>query len=207
MRYLMKTKRKNTCTAGFTIIETMIATSIFVVVMLVGVQVLLSANQSHKTTENLRAVMDNMSFVMEDMARNIRLGSNFQCPAGIGASTSCPLPGTLIALDGTQARLSLEFTSVNGNQIAYALVSKNPLDLTQGEIQKSATGASSDYQSITPPEVVIDLGKSGFTVTGAEVGDQKQPYIIIRLVGSVTYQNIETPFDLQTSISPRAIDS
>lgn len=195
-------------THGFTLIETMIATTIFVVVMLVGVRVLLSANQSHKTTENLRAVMDSMSFVMEDMARNIRLGSAFECPAGGGVPVSCPLPGTPLPSDGTQASGSIGFTAVDGSKVFYVIAPKDPSDLTKGgEVRKSTTGSLTSFEVITPATVAVDLGKSGFSVIGAEALDQKQPYLILRLVGKAKYNNIETPFSLQTSISPRGIDS
>ena len=58
---------------------------------------------------------------------------------------------------------------------------------------------------------------SGFSVLGAEPpeangsGDLQQPFVTIRLVGSITYkkdsaEEVVTPFSLQTSASPRLVD-
>jgi hypothetical protein len=61
--------------------------------------------------------------------------------------------------------------------------------------------------ALTPPEVKINP-ISGFSVFGAEpFPDKEQPLVKIRLVGTITYQNVITPFSLQTSVSQRASDS
>ena len=98
----------------------------------------------------------------------------------------------------------------------YQMVTQgNPVsqDYTNGYITKASidnasfNSSTTPFGQITPPEVHIDLNKSGFTVSGSGVGDGKQPLIIIRLYGTAVYENISTPFDIQTSISPRNLDS
>lgn len=211
---------------GFTLIETMIATAIFVVIMLIGIDALLAVNKSHKAANNLRVVMDSLSFVMEDMARNIRLGSAFQCPAGglgsVGIETpvSCRLSGSG-ASTGIQASSSLALEGSGGaagditNQLVYVMWKDAGAANTDGYILKSTSGyddpnlypnSTSIYSRITPEGVHIDLVRSGFTVIGAESSDGQQPFVIIRLVGTTIYQNVVTPFDIQTSISPRNVD-
>jgi hypothetical protein len=60
------------------------------------------------------------------------------------------------------------------------------------------------------PEIEIDSNNSGFVVKGAlpvSGGDVRQPFVIIRLVGTITSKdNVITPFSLQTSVSQRLID-
>jgi Tfp pilus assembly protein PilW len=68
-------------TTGYTIIETMIAISLFLVVVMTGMTALLNANLLHQKSQNMRSIIDNLSFIMEDMSRNIRTGSNFHCAA------------------------------------------------------------------------------------------------------------------------------
>jgi len=66
----------------------------------------------------------------------------------------------------------------------------------------------SDYVQLTPEEVSIN-SVSGFTVLGAEpstTGDTQEPLVTIRLVGTITFKNVVTPFSLQTSVSQRLID-
>lgn len=208
---------------GFTLIEVMIATALFVVVIITGVGVLLNVNRSHKTTEIIRTALDSLGFVMEDMSRNIRLGSNIHCFVS-GDSSSVETPVSCPSSDpssGIQGSLKLALEGMNGkedstllpsgvsDQIVYSIQD----DSTGiGNIKKSMTGdgaVGSTYKKITPVDIDIDLTKSGFTVIGAEPYplDGLQPRVIIRLVGTLKYQSINLPFDLQTTVTPRYIDS
>jgi Tfp pilus assembly protein PilW len=194
--------------SGYTIIETMIAVSLFIIIVMSGLGALLNANLLHQKSQNMRSIMDNLSFIMEDMGRNLRTGYHYQCfdvnhqilsPATLGASQSCP-SGWAIA-----------FEIANGNPSTYAdqwvyYISND------GKIFKSADGAQSFVQ-LTPDEVMINSTSSGFSVLGAEPpdytsppGDQQQPFVILRLVGNITFKNVVTPFSLQTSVSQRLVD-
>ncbi|MDO8509540.1 MAG: prepilin-type N-terminal cleavage/methylation domain-containing protein [bacterium] len=207
---------------GFTLVETMIATAIFTVIMLIGISTILAVNRSHKTTENTRQVIDSLSFVMEDMARNIRLGSIFYCPTNPPFDStkpeqrvSCPptkgtfMASSILALEGLSGVPDSTLPSGTSDQIVYMMVAD--ANCPYGCIIKSREGDPTFHgQQITPSSVHIDLTKSGFTVFGAEGvedGDNTQPFVVIRLHGMAKYQNIETPFDIQTSISPRNIDN
>jgi prepilin-type N-terminal cleavage/methylation domain-containing protein len=201
---------------GFTLIEVMVASGLFVVIMIVAIGVLLSVNKSHKTQDAVRTAIDNVSFVMEDMTRNLRLSTAIACPAGSGTATLSCLPDSLT--DGKMARLSLEFEGLEGDStdtgdnIVYWIVDGPEPGATDGYIVKSTTGyhaseTDENYKRITPAEVAIDTQRSGFTVSGAETLDGKQPRIIIRLYGTVTYQSTVVPFNIQTTVSSRNIDS
>ena len=77
-----------------------------------------------------------------------------------------------------------------------------------GTIRKSVLGgADGTFIILNPEEIKID-SISSISVFGAEPpsGDLQQPFVTIKLVGKITYQNIETPFSLQTSVSQRQID-
>src|SRR3989339_478463 len=102
MKHFLYTKTQ----PGFTIIETMIATSLFLVVMVIGVGSLLNANSiSHKNTDE-RTVLDNVSFALEEMSRNLRTGYSYHCELNGDAlvapekAQSCDL-GYLIAFEDT----------------------------------------------------------------------------------------------------------
>src|SRR3989338_6447949 len=64
---------------GYTIIETMIAIALFLIVIMAGTGALLNANLLHEKSRDMRSIMDNLSFIMEDMSRNLRTGTNFRC--------------------------------------------------------------------------------------------------------------------------------
>src|SRR5262249_17340095 len=69
----MKTER------GFTLIEIMVAVSIFAVVMLVGVGALLTMVEVNKRAQGINSVMNNLNAAVEQMSRSIRVGSNYYC--------------------------------------------------------------------------------------------------------------------------------
>ena len=64
---------------GYTIIETMISVSLFLIIVMSGMGALVNANVLHQKSQDMRSIMDNLTFVMEDMSRNIRTGYNYQC--------------------------------------------------------------------------------------------------------------------------------
>jgi len=173
-------KKVNKLNRGYTIIETMIAVSIFLVVITIGMEALLNANLIHRKSQDMRSIMDNLSFIMEDMSRNLRTGSNYN-------STS-------------SSQISFDETAT-GERWVYRIESNNIYKSTQGGADGSWTPLNIEY------EIKIDPNASSFSVIGAEPPpDTQQPFVTIRLVGTITYRNIDTPFSLQTSVSQRLVD-
>jgi type II secretory pathway pseudopilin PulG len=185
---------------GFTIIETMIAISLFIVVVTFGMQTLLNANLVHNKLQNTRAIMDSLSFTLEDMSRNIRTGYSYHCVDN--STTTLPSASTLSSPLSCPNGWVISFTASDGNQWVYYF------DSAKNAIVKSTNAGSGPYFQITPSGVKIDFSASGFSVLGAEPppGDTQQPFVNIRLVGTITYQNTITPFSLETAVSQRLID-
>ncbi|MEI7709527.1 MAG: hypothetical protein WCI76_02325 [bacterium] len=194
---------------GFTIIETMIATSLFIIIVTAGLGALLNASLLHQKSRDMRSILDNLSFVMEDMSRNLRTGYNYHCF----------ISGDVIP-SATSSIVSTPKSCANGWAISFESASGVPSNNDDqwlyyigntGKIFKSNAGpyVSTSFVQITPDEVVVNTSKSGFTVTGAEgpaSGDTLQPFVTIKLNGIITSQGIVTPFSLQTSVSQRNID-
>ena len=192
--------------SGYTIIETMIAISLFIIIVMAGMGALLNANLLHNKSQNMRSIIDNLNFIMEDMSRNLRTGYSYHCiVAGdvlppispVGTPKSCLNGGWGIAFEHQDG----EKLNQNDQWVYY---------INDGKIFKSTQGASdlSNFFQLTPEEVVIDP-ISSFWVTGAEsfsAGNTEQPFVTIKLVGSITYNNVVTPFSLQTSVSQRLVD-
>lgn len=202
-------KNFNTFHAGFTIIETMIAVSVFLVITLMGMTALLNANLLHKKSQNQREIMDNLSFIMEDMSRNIRTGYHYHCinkefeRTTFTEPLSCDIGGA-IAFEWQNGD-----TNNADDQWVYSIESRDGGQTFN--IYKSTDSWATSTQ-ISPSEVNIDP-VSGFYVMGAEApdpndgsGNHQQPFVTIRLVGTITYKDVVTPFSLQTSVSQRAID-
>ena len=99
-------QNKNNNKKGFTIIETMIAVSLFLVIVVIGMGALLNANLLHQKSQDMRSILDNLSFVMEDMSRNLRTGYDYQCLLSASVPTSNPTP-----IADTQNCLGIAFVS------------------------------------------------------------------------------------------------
>ncbi|MSU44699.1 prepilin-type N-terminal cleavage/methylation domain-containing protein [Candidatus Nomurabacteria bacterium] len=194
---------------GYTIIETMIAVSLFLVIVTIGMGALLNANLLHNKSQDMRSIMDNLSFIMEDMSKNLRTGYNYRC---IDAPS-----------DFNDANVSIAESGVDCWGIAFEFATGDPTNNTDQwvyqisndtHIYRATTGpytSSSNFLQLTPDEIVINTTASKFSILGAEApsatpSNKQQPLVTIRLVGDITYKGVKTPFSLQTSVSQRAID-
>jgi type II secretory pathway pseudopilin PulG len=192
---------------GYTIIETMIAVSIFLIIVMVGMDSLLNAGLIHQQSQDVRSLLDSLTYTMEDMSRNLRTGSNYSCLAAGDTISAFSAP----APKSGQKCWAIEFEPAKGNplmadQWIYKIESQD--SGTTFNISKSVDGGTSWVQ-LNPAGVLIN-SISGFSVLGAETsksGDKQQPLVIIRLVGKITTKSVDTPFYLQTSVSQRLLDS
>ncbi|MFA6000011.1 MAG: prepilin-type N-terminal cleavage/methylation domain-containing protein [Candidatus Paceibacterota bacterium] len=200
---------------GYTIIETMIAIAVFLVLIMTGMTTLVNAFSVHKKSQNMRSEMDNLSFILEDMSRNLRTGTQFYClnnydndsfmTSNINQRKSSP-----VDIGGTrQICWGIAFEAASGgsdpqDQWVYYIDGN-------GAIQKAVMGPYTEplnFNTLTPPEVILNP-VSGFYIFGAEAipGDKQQPFIKIILAGSVSDRGVTSPFSLETVVSSRAIDT
>ncbi|MFH1308790.1 MAG: type II secretion system protein [Patescibacteria group bacterium] len=191
--------------SGFTIIEMMVAISIFLVVILYGMQGLLNANVVHKKAQDMRSILDSLTFSLDDMSKNIRTGYNYHCNTSVFDS-NLDIDTPLSCEDG----YGISFEEANGNpgfiddQWTYFVSA-------DGKLFKSTGGTCIEgcaFQ-LTPDEVILNTS-SGFDIIGAEsplAGDTQQPLVIIRLSGEIEGKNnTTTPFSIETAVSQRLID-
>lgn len=183
-------------TTGFTIIETMIALSVFLIVIVIGVGALINAYLINKKSQDMRSIMDGLSFSMDDMSKSIRTGYDYHCLDGQGGSD-----------------ISIAYSCLGGYGIAFKHIDPNNNNVYQwvysiqsGKLYRSTDGGNSAVQ-MTPNEIVLDGSTYNFSVIGAENTDTEQPLVIIRLVGKITSSRVETPFSLQTAVSQRLVDN
>jgi len=205
MKKIIIQKNNEKKNGGFTLIETMISVALFLIIITAGMGSLLNASAIHQKTQAIRSIMDNLSFVTEDMSRNIRTGSSYHCirepvtpMADLGDSAPLSSPTGLNCWG-----IAFE-PSGGGDQWGYEILSSSG----SGYIVKSIDNGK-NWAQLTPLEINIDGQISGFTITGAKPpadGDFQQPFVTIRLVGSITSKGTIIPFSLQTSVSQRLID-
>ncbi len=203
----MQNKTKNSKysnSAGFTIIEVMIATAVFLIVVTIGINALLSASVLHDKSQGMRSILDSMSFAMEDISKNMRTGYHYYC-----VTVSDSMSNVNSSKSGPTC-VGVAFESASGDQA-------NSNDqwvyyLSGGKLYKAVAGPYTslavNFIQLTPDEVVLD-SSSFFSVLGAESnisGNHQQAFTTIHLTGKITYKGVVTPFALQTSVSERLLD-
>ncbi len=175
---------------GFTLIEIMVASSIFMVVMLVVMGALVSVSYAAKEAQALRTAMDNVNFAMESMTRSLRTGTNYTCVSPGG--TTMGGSQNIDCIDGGGAII---FTSQDGS------VRDTAYKLEDGTVKK-CTNIATNCLSIVSPNV--NVNRLVFYVKGSAPGDLVQPSVYILMRGSVKVKNVDHPFALQTFVSQRS---
>jgi type II secretory pathway pseudopilin PulG len=204
---------------GYTIIETMIAISLFIVIIMAGMGALLNANSVHNKSQDTMSILDSLNFVMDEMSTNLRTGYNYNCvkrgpglPANISATQDCSSSeGIGVAFEEENGDLyrGSPPTLYNDDQWIYYIRNTEEEDSSGNAIYgifKSINGTDSGAFQLTPSEVHINPDESYFVVSGAGSSDTDQPFVTVKLVGEIVYKDTTTPFSLRTSVSQRNID-
>lgn len=196
---------------GYTIIEMMIAISIFLIVITIGMNGLLQSNLVLNKSRDMRNIMDNLSFIMEDMSRSIRTGYNYSCfdanlvwEEGLAQTNQVETPRSCVS--GHAIAFEEATTGANGNPIDQWIYKFVAVSANSFAIEKSIDGGANFYQ-LNDPRIILN-DTSGISVLAAEPqpGNNGQPFVIIKLSGEIDYKGIKTPFNLQTSVSQTLID-
>lgn len=205
---------------GFTLVEIIVATSIFTVVMLITIGALLSLNDASRKAQALRTVIDNLNFAIEDLNRKIRTGDSYRCYLdGVVVNTIPPnSPSDISDCAGEAGKaISLKTQELDGPALdpanVWAAYIFRPADaLGGGRIVQRRSIAGQGGPVLDPTEYVItspevDIKTMEFRVVGAD-DDKKQPMILLNISGVVDLkkEKLRTDFSLQTAVSRRGTE-
>lgn len=196
--FLKKIKFKKT-TRGFTLIEVMVASSVFIVVTLIVSGSIVSVFAANQKSNTLRSVMDNLNLALESMTRTIRFADTYHC----GTSGSVSLPQDC-------ASASVLTVKTSTNYMTYSLVGSR--------IQRQTTNIVSGVSAssyVTSPDV--NITNLTFKVTGSEPfisgplvtcasTNCQQPKVVIIIKGTVGAGNYVSTLNLETLVSQRLFD-
>ncbi|MBU6370773.1 MAG: prepilin-type N-terminal cleavage/methylation domain-containing protein [Patescibacteria group bacterium] len=179
---------------GFTLVEMLVATAIFTVVMTSAIGALVSIIGANDRSQSLKTVMDNVSFAVGQMARGIRSGTSYACSIdGTTWTASC---------SGGSA---VQYLDPSGDTIEYKFLQSSALAPGMGNLETLCTGANcagvSGWQSVTAPTSTVTITNMAFSVYG---GANVQPRVVITATGFVPFKNgTSTEFDIETAASER----
>ncbi len=203
MRTFLKTQRqRNNSQKGFTLVEVLVALTLFVIVMTVSISSLMVVNNAARKAQAMRILLDNITFAMDSMTRTIRTADAVSCGA-TSTPNNCPIDA-IPKIKGTS--LYVDSTLGEGGYITYGLNSSGAIVKTV--VPKAGTSGSSTSLvttlEMTSPEIRIT--KLDFYVDGALPDDYKQPIVHIFISGEARASRDQvTPFSFQTVVTPRAL--
>ena len=194
--------RKRQAEGGFTLIEMMVSTSLFIITVLVIFGALISLESASRKARTIRVVSDNLSAAIDSMSRNIRMGSVIHCGCGTGSDTT-PVdePRDCEMSSGTGA--GGEQCIIFENQKGSLLTTNDQFmyKLAGGSIMRSTTGLGGTFIAMTAPEMNINSLRF---YAGGTTQNSEQAYVTIVIRGTASSTaKTNTSFDVQTTVSQR----
>lgn len=165
---------------GFTLIEIMVAVSIFVIVAFIVTSTLLAILDASRRANKIRLIVDNMNFALDSMSIKMKFGK-------IDTLTS----------------ESVSFYDREGDYICYKLIPENTAitPKTNGSIQKCLDGCAGTCRQITTSEISV----TGLTFKepiscNDEVCLNKEIIILVNATVKMKDQS-DMSLDFQTAVS------
>jgi prepilin-type N-terminal cleavage/methylation domain-containing protein len=212
---------------GFTLVELLVASSIFSSVLIIAVGALFSAQTINTRIQESQIILDGVNLATEVISRDIRYGSDFHCanatPTPITAlrlGCAYPTGGSAIVFKpptklAGSATPSLDRVSYSVGEVAFNGTTTRVIFRT--EYPSGNVVGSRTYQ-VTPTDV--DINSLVFYVHGAnsssgaiDVGgviDYDQPIITMSISGITIPSKINVDpvtFNLQVTSSSRSLDN
>ncbi len=192
-------------TTGFTLVEMLVAIAVFMSVMVVAVTALISIVNANRKSQAIKSVVDNVTFAIDSISRDMRSGTNYRC----GDLSSGSFFFT--EQDCSEGNNGVQYKEPNGEFTQYKFVSTNVLPLGKANIQKRSCSIDltcSVWQDMTAPISNVDITNMKFYVLGAgnsnnPRGSRTQPRVIITLEGVAgdDTKGTKTTFQIQTTVS------
>lgn len=184
---------------GFTLVELMVAISIFMIIVLIALGALISSSDIAKRSKALRSAMDNVNFSMESMTRTLRMGSDYTCVTS-GSSVVLPVSTNYDCSLSTSGGGAIVFTRADDSiqrNFAYRLVER--ADRSNSFVLQRC---DPNCSNLTSDDVNIE--RLSFYVNGSDTTDNIQPSVYILMKGSVIIKGVPTSFAIQTITSQRS---
>lgn len=185
--------------SGFTLVELMVAVSIFTTVAVIATGAALSANQLNQKAQAIKLVMDNLNFALDSMTLKMKKGGGYYCDSAgsFGDPPNYPSSsgGQQCLNGGTAIAFFLDDNPTNPTRYIYRF--------TDGRLQFSQnnlSGSMTPFTSITTSEITILGGK--FYVYDIDQPD-KQPRILVSIYGRAQTGRESSDFAVETAVSDR----
>ncbi|HUY69428.1 MAG TPA: type II secretion system protein [Candidatus Tyrphobacter sp.] len=180
---------------GFTLIEMIVAMSLFVIVISISIGIFLRTVQSERGVANQAAAVSNTALAMEEMAREMRTGNGFEiCSGGNSCHDDSPA--------GSDA-ITFSYQSGSGpSNLAYEVT----YYLKAGQITRDAKfSGNGNQQAPTGPITAQSVNVDYLRFYSCGTGGNAPPRIVIAIQAQpvTPTSGFTGAFNLQTTVSER----
>lgn len=176
--------------SGFTLVEVMVAVSLFVVVAMTATTTFMVFSDANRRSQGLRASIDNLNFAMESIVLKMREGNNYTCGDSLVPTPSAP---SCTGGDGDDGSDGVTFVADDGQIVSYRFTELAETGI--GTIERKV--GDNEWEPMVAPSVDIETVR--FYVDNAG-----RPKVRI-LLSAIVKDKEDTAygFELQTTISQR----
>ncbi len=171
---------------GFTIVELLVAMSIFIVLTTIATGAFIQALRSERRLLALMSVTNNVSLVLEQMTREIRTGYLFS--GGVPNQSSC----------ANGATLTFESSAAGGGSITYSL--------KEGKIERNGKNATASNVNVENLCFIVTRGQNVCNPWRVTILSTVNALPIVETVSSITLQTTASSRVLPKEV-PRAAKS
>jgi len=218
---------------GFTLIEIIVSLGIFSIVAVIAIGSLVRVTSANRQAQAAQAGVNNVSFIMDTMSRELRTGTGYTCNTGggllnegtgllnnVAGALNCS--GIIDRLSNSAVDVLITFTSANtaidptdpsGKTVCnlkYAYLFHTPNSNGTTTIYKAQESACKTSGQDVTTEKFFPLSSQTVNLTDYKVGvfggvtDHPYGWVFVRLKGSVGIKiKDQSIFDVQMSISQR----
>ncbi len=181
---------------GFTLVEIMVAISIFVIVATICIGALLTAHRVNQRAQAIKLAMDNLNFALDSISIKMKRGNAYACLNG-GVGVTYPGP------DGNCSDQGVTFKSEDNQDLYYWLGGVGGADkLMYRKNSETARQIIADNIEISDFSVrVFDSPNPSLPPPSPEL--RSIPRASISVTGEAQVGQEKVPFSIQTVISAR----
>lgn len=191
---------------GFTLIEIMVAVSIFAVVSIIAISALVTAHNLNKRAQAVKLVMDNLNFALSSMTLKLKQGGRYYCledaisDAGEHNFTASGRDCNDSDIGGAGIAFKVEAASVD-EEDRYFIYQFNGGRLEFSQSNPDNANDQLPFVTITAPEV--NIGDGHFFVMGSTDGNFNSPHVAVSIYGEAVAGTRRSAFAIQTTIADR----
>lgn len=183
--------KKSNKNIGFTLIEIMVAVSLFMAVALVATSILLTIMNASQRANAIRLIIDNLNFAMDSMSYKLKFGSDY----------------TVLSSGGGITNNIIQFIEPDQSKSTYCLPPGDTAIRRCNTAGNTWQTCSNSCQAITAPEINVTrlVFYKNCILDGSICSNPTKytpfPLVIIEMTATSSIRGRSVDFSIKTSVS------